>query len=653
MLQARAEDDENTIQEPLLNQLETGNVGSVERNLDTGEREEEEEENLPEVPFEPYKSYIKFFFHFVKWTLLLVIFDFIAAIDDDDLRGMKWWRSHRSVVLIINAVVVFHAARAIDRDVTKVDEEVRSQEGSGSENPPMDWNSYEYIYGKVARKVDVWLASVCQVHPGTTVERPMGTTSFVSHLCWILWAFLFASAFSETFEVGREILFLKPNNQTDQSQSMNSKPNVLSSSNLSNISHFPKKVQHWITDEGYRRYSGDYDFPTASIIFGGGEKPVRLDDRIFLSNHLLTELVAVDNHLEKREHLDISYPHMFISVQNSLDKSDHDHASQYCFLSKPENKNWDNCMGRAVHCVDKSKMENGKALVLKNATFEFSKQKEYAKYGCSNDVNPEAASYQDQVFFRFRKSPNYQVCHEVIQVDTTTMETSTIYQTKCTGNSDKEFVPFSYTLVFNGFGGLVVASHYMVVSRGMASGFFPLMTTFSFLLNIVLTFASCVPEILIIGTAFFHYLIFTDRRWRCLPAWVGKDVYIWSLYGWIFSILISDLLPFLPYSIVDQGEDWVLFCILITGVILGHPILQALGCFFLMRSLFDVIIEFEAILVDPGRFAEEAMIGLGMIVLGKWLSTHKEVIYARSQYAMWYVTKWLRIRFRRSLRRRS
>ena len=249
MLEAQAGDDENTIQEPLLNQVETGNVGSDERNLNIVEREEEEEENLPEVPFEPYKSYIKFFFHFVKWILSLVIFDFIAAIDDYGLRGMKWWRLHRSVVLIINAVVIFHAARAIDRDVTKVDEEVRSQEGSSSENPPTDWNSYENIYGKAARKVDVWLASACQVHPGTTVERPMGTTSFLSHLCWILWAFLFASAVSETVEVGREILLPKPNNPTLQSQSMNRKPNALSSSNLSDISHFPENVQHWITDE--------------------------------------------------------------------------------------------------------------------------------------------------------------------------------------------------------------------------------------------------------------------------------------------------------------------------------------------------------------------------------------------------------------------
>lgn len=252
MLEAQAGDDENTIQEPLLNQVETGNVGSDERNSDTGEREEEE--NLPEVPFEPYKSYVKFFFEFVKWILPLVVCDLNAAIVLDHFQKSKWWRSCLSVVLIINAVVVFHAARAIDRDVAKVDEEVRSQEGAGSENPPMNWNSYENIYGKAARKVDVWLASACQVHPGITVERPTGTTSFLSHLCWILWAFLFASAFSETLEVGHEILFPKSNNQTDQSQSMTGKPNALPNSILSNISHFPEELQLWITDDVYKIY---------------------------------------------------------------------------------------------------------------------------------------------------------------------------------------------------------------------------------------------------------------------------------------------------------------------------------------------------------------------------------------------------------------
>ena len=406
----------------------------------------------------------------------------------------------------------------------------------------------------------------------------------------------------------------------------------------------------------YDKNKDKYDFPIGITFGDDREKQVRLDDRLFLSNpYLLTELVAVDNHLEKREHRDISNPRMFIPVQNSLDKNDHDHASQYCFLGMPENAKRNGCIGSVVHCVDRSKMENGEALVLKNATLEFSEQKYESCYG----FTLEAASYQDQVFFR--KSRYHPFCHEVIQVDTTTMETSTIYQTKCTRNDDdkfddKKFVPFSYTLVFNGFGGLLVASHYMIVSRGMVSGFFPLMTTFSFLLNIVLTSAIYVPAILIIGTAFFHYSIFTDRRWRYLPAWVGRDVYVWSLYGWIFSIVIFDFLPFFPYSISRYRESLVLFCILITGVILGHPSLQAIGCFYLMGSLFELIIYFDDFLMDPGEFAdfaEEAMVGLGMIVLGKWLSTHKEGFYARSKYAIWYVTKWLQIRFRRGLRRRS
>ncbi len=291
-------------------------------------------------------------------------------------------------------------------------------------------------------------------------------------------------------------------------------------------------------------------------------------------------------------------------------------------------------------------MENGKALVLKNTTAEF----DICQHRYPSRL--EAASYKDQVFF---STTRYPFCQEVIQLDTKTMETSTIYYKKCGRDGDDryEFVPFSYTLVFNGFIGIFTASYYIIAKRGMVSGFFPLMTAFSYLLNLV-TSGMFVFLLLISGTVFFHYAIFTDCSWRYLPAWVGKDVYKWSLYGWISSIAISEILPFVPYSLtrhVDAG--WVIVCYMITGIILGHPMLQAVGYIFVLASLWLLINEFNYILGDPIEWLTLILAGLGMIVLGNWLAAHRDTIYARSQYALWYLTKWFRNRYRRRLRRRS
>lgn len=383
-----------------------------------------------------------------------------------------------------------------------------------------------------------------------------------------------------------------------------------------------------------------------------------MEDRfIILEPGIFTELVAVNNKLERRPHSDINIRRavVFIPVQNSLDKNDSQRAKQYCFLSEDGPPNYNQCIDK-VHCVDDSKMENGKALVLKNTTADFDIIRENkGKRRCSrNWSEQEAASYKDQVFFSTSKS--YPFCREVIQLDTKTMKTSTIYYKKCGRDydyNDYEFTAFSYTLVLNGFIGIFTASYYMIVARGMVSGFFPLMSTFSYILNL-LTLAQIPVLLLTIGAIFFHYAIFTDHRWRYLPAWVGKDVYKWSLYGWISSVAISEILPFLPYSLtrhVDEG--WVIFWYTMTGIILGHPILQAVGYIMVLAFLWLFIIEFEYILMDPGEWFGQVLTGLGLIVLGRWLTAHRDVIYARSQYVLWYVTKWFRNRYRRHLRRRS
>ncbi len=226
-MQRQAGDEESTIQHPLLDTAGAGN-----RTLNS-----EEEEDLPEISLAPYKSYAKYFWQCSKWLLLLCLFEMIAMIVWDEGYGEPWREQWQSFVWIVNTVFFFLAARAVDRDVLKVDEEVQSDAQSGNENPQMDWNNYEHIYGRVARRVDVWLTSACRPHHVSTRERSSTTTSFLSHMCWIAWAICFASAYSKTLDS----LFLTTKEAPEEIPRN-------TSSTFSNISHLSQSVQSWILD---------------------------------------------------------------------------------------------------------------------------------------------------------------------------------------------------------------------------------------------------------------------------------------------------------------------------------------------------------------------------------------------------------------------
>lgn len=221
MMQRQAGDEESTIQHPLLDTLHS-----------------EEEEDLPEVSLGPYKSYAKYFWQCSKWVLLLCLFDAIARIIWEESRHEPWRVYWEAVAWIVNAVFFFLAARAVDRDVFKVDEEVQSETQSGNENPQIDWDNYDHIYGRVARRIDVWLTSACRPHRVSMRERPSATTSFVSHMCWIAWAICFASAYSKTLES----LFGSINQEVPEGIPTNT------SSTFSNISHLSQSLQSWIVD---------------------------------------------------------------------------------------------------------------------------------------------------------------------------------------------------------------------------------------------------------------------------------------------------------------------------------------------------------------------------------------------------------------------
>lgn len=259
-------DEEEAVQEPLLN---SGNNDRNTENAVVGDErtvgvvEIREDENLPGLPVEKYKSFVKFLLHFAKYILPLVVFDIVTMIVVDENRpwgeeGWKysWLGAYVSAVLFLNMVFFFLAAKAIDRDVIKADRREELSGEGGAENPVgcfgMDCNNRENIYGRVARKVDVLLISACQTHRTTTEPRPTGT-SFLSHLCWILWALLLANSYADILDMGKHQFYdakAPSKNETKPPTKHNliPIPETTPPTVFSNISHFPKDVQRWIAD---------------------------------------------------------------------------------------------------------------------------------------------------------------------------------------------------------------------------------------------------------------------------------------------------------------------------------------------------------------------------------------------------------------------
>ncbi len=390
------------------------------------------------------------------------------------------------------------------------------------------------------------------------------------------------------------------------------------------------------------------------------------DDRVFLNDRrsrfvsdsedstsmFLTELVAVDGRLEKRVHKDIAHPRLFVPVQNTLYKEEEWRARQYCFLS---NSNVKSCQDMA-HCVDPSKTKNGSALILNNSTLDWHITKEALKHDTciEHDYVVLTASYKDLVLIHKSRHDYLYDCKEVIQLNTTTMETSTIYHEKCFASHRKfhndDYSTQSrnkYLLFFHGICGLLIASWYLIVKMGMVSGFFPLALSFS--LTIMVLSDTWLDTwlyfvFLTVGNGVLLYSILEDRRWGILPAWLGKDTYPWALYGIYSSIAPLPFIPFLHY----EAAEAQFVCMGLTGSILGHPICQVLGSILALVGVMWVITDFSYFLHYPTEPLVMFFIGLGLLFFGGWLSTHQEMIYARVKFMIRYFLILLR-RWRRKL----
>jgi len=270
----------------------------------------------------------------------------------------------------------------------------------------------------------------------------------------------------------------------------------------------------------------------------------------------------------------------------------------------------------------------------------------------------------------------YDMEQEVIQLIPESMETSTIYRfVMGDDNHNRDHIPTpdghyeSYDepfddryrrfhrdrrlgfLLFNGICGLGLASYLMISKQGLVSGFFPLAVTLSLILSVLQDTNNngiAIPELRItLGTIFLLFLIYNDGNNTRLPAWVGKDVLTWALYGWISSFVLYEAFIFVSEydSRWDEGEGLAVVFLILVGVVLGHPTLQATGYIAIVGSVIIFFFGYDADLED---LMIPLLGGLGCIVLGNWIAANKEmiyfIIYSRLKNVGWYISRWMYVR---------
>jgi len=617
---------------------------------DTIPIEEEDHHHLPEPPLELYASYAKYCFRFARWLLVLVVVDISIVIITD----MEFW------VVLLNALFFFVAARAIDRDVAKVDglttsTTVANGEADDAVTTTTDWNNHEHIYGQVARRFDAWLASVSKTNPTATNHRQpssvVGKTSFLTHLCWILWALFLASGYSETMNLAQEMIFPSPKNVTAAEGKSDSDA-------IENISEYPKDVQNWIKHES-NKYT--YSFPTASQSFRDAgfydqlELPV-LKDRMFRHHgNFLEEIIAFNNSLITEERKDVGILEIYIPLQSSIDGIS---ATQYCFLSEweelPECRG-SHCFDRRdrLFCMDATTAEAGKPVVMKHVTLEWQTEK-------GNSDGREMASYKDMVFvakiWGYSRTP----FREVFRIDPTTMETTMVYRTPGTMDAERlpewkdddgyEDDPNEFSKFVHGLCGLWGASYYLIAKEGVISGVFPLVIGVFYVLGSLFSDTDAADGLFLVGVAFFKVLMCSDgssqRRITKICPWFGKDAYAWALYAWISAVPIVDLLTFVPDPMMEMFyfEALPFVTLILTGIVLGHPILQLMGSFHLVGGIIELMEDYDELLSNPEQVLFSSFCGLAFIVIGNWFTRHRWIIYGRCRWC------FLKLRY---LRRRS
>jgi hypothetical protein len=639
---------------------------------------DDEEEDLPPLPpLISYCGYMRFGCVFAKWPLLVALLNLIAYslchkagyFGYESLVPVdSWLGGLLAGVWLGTAVWAYLCARRVDRDVQEYDRMAQYEQGQQMEDPVTAATAilfipnYEHIYGRVSRKIDVAFFQ-------SKSRRTEGTSSLVN-LSFCLWSVALAAG---VFMMTGVLLGKGFVHQCDTStpSTPSNKPSNSSktyNNDYSELQSYSSTVQSWAVaqDDPYSRDYGiitfmdddvgsGYDFPIAhsssidsgnfaelpdgTIFFAGFPPPEQDGDEgkdYVRSDHMIL-IESPGSGGASIYHKDIVNPLMFIPVENTITKNSKGSstATQYCFTASKspsdrneEKRTWGYIIRTtAIYCI------------IQNTT-SYEIRKDLIAWTDKSVENPlvTAASTGSEILIAHVGADDRLVYQEIVSISPSTMTKKGVYHFTRDENQFINDYVYEYDIdgqlrdsrcshdnvqVMSVIAAMIVlgvCSAWLIVREGVPAGVAPAVFALVVLVRMCTNpYDSGVSGIcLVLGTLFFYSALCCGNVFH-LPAWIGRELYVWGLYSWIISFLILYL------NSVTGLFALILFCL--TGMILNHPIPQIIGYILITIGTFTMIqAPFRG--TNFGNFLEIGLflllIGLGILGLeSRWTSNRR------------------------------
>jgi len=570
------------------------------------------------------------------------------------------------------SVWLFWAAKVVERQVQRADLESDYERAGSSldltESGPGNTgttataasaptNNYEYIHGEVSRKIDASFSGA---------ERP--AVSSLVNISFALWA-LFAGA--GTFMATGTALGTHYSERCSRAQ--NRTEGAKTSGDISTFPSDVQKWitdrdEAWLdrndilfmNDDFYggrSQYGPSYGFPVVNkdtlLTFG-----VLTDGTILFSGQVPRPFTGSnadpdeDEVVEKRDmvliesqpdgtvkyHEDIVSPKMFIPVEMTIQEQPDGSiaAGIVCFTSAPEKKKQNREPWRIparptqIRCASVVEGE----VQIRNTAVGWSER------SMERQSKLTAASTGDLILLDHwgMNDESEGLIQEVISLNPITMNSKKVFQlemdqndfydrgyggrnrwrkkrqrARCIRNHVSVWSTIACMLVWFG------ASFWLIVREGIPSGVVPAIC------GLVAIFAEAfgyryyrLPvALLVVGTIFLHIIVCfisssgAPSRFAFLPPWIGRELCIWALYGYIIAFAVMDGMLLMVNDVLTTS----LILLGLTGLVLDHPVVKCMGwCAVGISAIMFCVAPFGYDTMDGILVAMMALLmGIGMI----------------------------------------
>lgn len=615
-------------------------------------------------------------------TIAMAICIRSGYFDWDALWPFDSWKGFMlSGTWFLTAASLFIGAKFIERDVGHIDhisqyEQGRMSEDGEATNTPSAGSSrfilnFEHVYGQTSRMLDAFFYKKASTINSPAIAspetQPEGASSLVN-ISYVFWAVGLAAAIF----LGSGTLLAKGYaKKCDPSNLPNANSTSTNGKDFQDVGEFPADVQEWILDQrdpwGGARIigfdddyynGGDDNLPDATsfpveyerdtgafaamtdgtIFFSALPPPTKTNDGAgFVSSSNMVLVQSGGSSGSFVYHNDIRNPRMFIPVESTIGvNSDGNRvATQYCFTAskektkkKKERRSWDAIIRTTdLHCVFK-KTSSGET------EYEFKKTQIVWSDKTRKGPDLVAASSGSSILIAHVGEDDFHVYQEVVSINPNSMTKKVVFhQTRSEGDfygfegGDHPYTRCVQDSVMTlgaiaGICSLVASGAWLILREGVPAGVAPIMLAIVAALRAITGpwGSGSVSLVMTIGTVLLHFILCCGGGGIVqLPAWIGRDMYIWALYSWLTSFCTV-------YTLFGYGASTVLSLVYlgISGLILDHPAALVMGCcsiaWGLVSMLFIPFYGYGDQIIDSALYI---VIGFGIIGAASFISSNR------------------------------